>query len=316
MMNQSDLSNIVLRAVLTELAKVGEYFVPVTSSNRHVHLSQADVERLFGPGYQLTKMRNLLQPGQYACNETVMLETPKGKTTLRVVGPTRKETQIELSYTDCYKLGLDPVLRMSGETSGTPGGVLVSQDRRITLPEGIQVAKRHLHLSPEESAAYGLRDGDAVTLLVEGPRAAKLDNLVVRTGHGHSLEAHIDKDEANACGVRDGQLCRILLGKAAARAAVPEQSQAPAPMPVLHTYVPPAPPSPAQGAPATGGPSQPIEQKRLNLTGDPHCFLCEEDVLAAYAKGYRQIECPKGAILTPLARDLASSKGITLILRT
>ena len=99
-MNEKELQGIVLRIVLTELAKTGERFVPVSSSNRHIHLSQADVERLFGAGYQLTNMRDLAQPGQFACNESVTMEGPKGKLTLRVVGPARKETQIELSTTD------------------------------------------------------------------------------------------------------------------------------------------------------------------------------------------------------------------------
>ena len=244
-MNQKELEGVVLRLVLTEVGRRGERFVPVTSSNRHVHLSQPDVERLFGAGYRLTRMRDLAQPGQYACNETVTMECPKGSTTLRVVGPARKETQIELSYTDCFKLGVKPVLRMSGDTAGTPGCVLRNGDRQVVIDRGVIVAARHLHMAPAEAAAYGLKDGDVVALAVEGPRATTLDNLVVRSGEAHSLEAHIDKDEANACALEDGQLCRIVLrGEAKPVDVAPKPAAAPN-QPMAQTYVPTAA-SPAQ----------------------------------------------------------------------
>ncbi len=316
-MNENELNGIVLRIVLTELAKTGERFVPVSSSNRHVHLSHADVERLFGPGYQLTRMRDLVQPGQYACNESVTMECEKGKVSLRVVGPARKETQIELGLSDCYKLGVKPVLRMSGETAGTPGCTLCNGDRRITIDHGVIVAARHLHMSPYEAAGFGLKDGDVVALQVEGERAAVLNNLVVRSGVAHSLEAHIDKDEANACGLLDGQLCRILcsphLGKPVAAS---ESTQAASPM--IQTYVPKAAQAPAaQPAPVitTYVPKmQPeIKTTMLDLSQEPRCFISEEEVLSAARAGHKLIRHGKDAIITPLARDAASLKGIELI---
>ncbi len=315
-MNETELSGIVLRIVLTELAKAGERFVPVSSSNRHVHLSQADVERLFGPGYQLTKMRDLVQPGQYACNESVTMECAKGSISLRVVGPARKETQIELGISDCFKLGVKPVLRMSGETAGTPGCVLSNGSRRITIDRGVIVAARHLHMSPLEAAGYGLKDGDVVALQVEGERAAVLENLVVRSGEAHSLEAHIDKDEANACGLADGALCRILC---APRNVTPKQSPlAPqAANPMIQTYIPKASPPAAQPAPAihTYVPTKPTEIKTtmLDLSLEPRRFISEEDVLTAARAGHKLIRHGKDAIITPLARDAASAKGIELI---
>ena len=209
-MNEKELRAAVERVILSELAKIGEPYVPVTSSNRHCHLCQADVERLFGAGYRLTKLRDLVQPGQFACNERVTIETEKGKTTLRVVGPARDRTQVELSLTDAIKLGLRPPIRMSGELEGSPGGVLSSGNARITLSSGVIVAARHLHMSPEEAQAFDLRDGDVVSLRVEGPRPATLDGFIVRSGAAHRLEAHIDTDEANACALRDGQLCRVI----------------------------------------------------------------------------------------------------------
>ena len=325
-MNQNELAGVVLRIVLTEVARRGERFVPVNSSGRHVHLSQADVERLFGAGYRLTKLRDLMQPGQYACNETVTLTCEKGSTSLRVVGPARKETQIELSYTDCAKLGVKPVLRMSGDTAGTPGCTLSNGERRVTLDHGVIVAARHLHMSPTEAAAYGLKDGDTVALVVEGERAATLDNLVVRSGEAHSLEAHIDKDEANACGVADGQLCRIVLrgepkaatGATAATAATTAAPPAKPAQAALQTFTPtPAPADPtAQAAKLqTYIPQKTPEIKTamLDLSGEPRCYVSEEDVLNADRLKYKLIRHAADAIITPLARDAAAAKGIALI---
>ena len=314
-MNQKELAGVVLRSVLTEVARLGERFVPVNSSGRHVHLSQPDVERLFGAGYQLTKLRDLLQPGQFACNETITMECEKGKTTLRVVGPARKETQIELSYTDCAKLGVKPMLRMSGDTAGTPGCTLSNGDRRVTLDHGVIVAARHLHMSPAEAAAYGLEDGDVVALVVEGERAATLDNLVVRSGEAHSLEAHIDKDEANACGVEDGQLCRIVL-RGENRVAKPVLKAVPPPgQPALQTYTPVPINSPQAVELKTYVPQKTPEIKTtmLDLSSEPHCFISEDDVLAADRQKYKLIRHAADAIITPLARDAAAAKGIALI---
>jgi len=326
-MNEKELQGMVLRIVLTELAKTGERFVPVSSSNRHVHLCQADVERLFGAGYQLTKMRDLAQPGQYACNESVTMECEKGKQTLRVVGPARKETQIELSYTDCFKLGVTPMLRMSGETAGTPGCTLSNGDRRVTIDHGVIVAARHLHMSPAEAAGFGLRDGDVVSLVVEGPRATVLNNVAVRSGDAHSLEAHIDKDEANACGVADGQLCRIRYGATEAAQSPAAASPAPAPRPAviqpaaasapeLSTYTPgkPAQPVPTPELTTYAPVKSPdITTTMLDLSTEPRRLIAEADVTAAAQAGHKLIRYGKDAILTPLARDAAAAKGIELI---
>lgn len=315
-MNETELKGVVLRVVLTELAKTGERFVPVTSSNRHVHLSQADVERLFGPGHRLTRMRDLNQPGQYACNESVTMECEKGKIPLRVVGPARKETQIELSYTDCYKLGVKPVLRMSGETAGTPGCVLSNGDRRITIDHGVIVAARHLHMSPYEAAGFGLKDGDVVELQTEGGRASILQNIVVRSGEAHSLEVHIDKDEANACGIMDGQLCRII---SAAHAGQPVMMIPPVQaVPEVKTWVPTAQKGnavPAVQAVQTyvPGKAPEIKTSMLDLSAEPRRFISEDEILHAVRAGHKIIRHAKDAIITPLARDAASAKGIELI---
>ena len=311
-MNEKELRAHVERVILSELAKIGEPYVPVMSSNRHCHLSQADVEKLFGPGYQLTKMRDLVQPGQYACNERVTIETPKGKMTLRVVGPARKETQVELSITDSVKLGLKPPIRMSGELEGSPGCTLANGDKRITLSKGVIVAARHLHMSPDDAQAFGLKDGDVVSLKVEGPRPALLENVLVRSGEAHLMEAHIDTDEANACALTDGQLCRVIR-KDGAQGSCPNDARLAAALGSMLTGSAPAAPA-AQPALKTAVPQPaPKRDTMLDLSGEVRCLITEEDVRAAALNGCKIIRYAADAILTPLARDTAAEKGIQLV---
>lgn len=308
-MNEKELRAHVERVILSELAKIGEPYVPVMSSNRHCHLSQADVERLFGPGYRLTKMRDLVQPGQFACNERVTIETPKGKMTLRVVGPARKETQVELSFTDAIKLGLRPPIRMSGELEGSPGCMLANGDQRVEIPRGVIVAARHLHMSPDDAQAFGLKDGDVVSLRVEGPRPATLDNVLVRSGEAHRMEAHIDTDEANACALTDGQLCRVIRKEGDCACAPANAGFAQALGSMLTGQSPAAP---VMKAPAAS-PEAPRRDTMLDVSGDAHRLITEDDVHRAYLNGYKIIRHAPDAILTPLARDTASEKGIELV---
>ena len=268
--------------------------MPVMSSNRHVHLCQADVEKLFGAGYHLTKMRDLVQPGQFACNERVTIETEKGKMALRVVGPARKETQIELSFTDAVKLGLKPPIRMSGDLESSPGCTLTNGDRRVTIPRGVIVAARHLHLAPDEAEAFGVKDGDVVSLVVEGPRPGTLDGIIVRSGKGHLMEAHIDKDEANACALSDGQLCRVIRKEDGPAVSNRGDICASAPPP---SALPPAP----------------KRQTMLDVSAESRRLITEDDVRTAAREGYKIIRYAPDAILTPLARDAASERGVELV---
>ena len=284
-MSDQELRGRIQRMVLTEMARLGHAYAPVMSSNRHCHLSREDVDRLFGTGYQLTKLRDLVQPGQFACNEKVTLETPKGTVSLRVVGPIRKEPQVELSLTDCAKLGLKPPVRMSGRLEGSPGCVLKQGDRSIQIPRGVIIAARHIHMSAEEAAAYGVKNGDIVSLRVEGIRAVTLENVIVRSGEGHVLEVHIDKDEANACGLEDGTLSRVIV---------------PGRIPGSETLA------------AAQRPAEPTKPTMLDLTGEKARLIMEEDVIRASKNGYRIIRYGKDAILTPLARDAAREKQIEL----
>lgn len=188
-------------------------FAPVGVSNRHVHLRQATVEVLFGPGYKMTPHRDLRQPGQWASKETVTVVGPGGRSIagLRMVGPCRDYDQVELAVTDCVTLGIPvPPLRQSGDLEGT-GSVVVTGPRGCaTLPRGVILAGRHLHIHPEEAAPLGLRDRDVIRVRVRGPRGATLENVIARVGEGHRLELHLDTDEANAVGVKTNDLVEIL----------------------------------------------------------------------------------------------------------
>lgn len=209
-MDEAVVRRIVEISLIRQMAQTGEYYVPVAVSNRHVHLSAADIEALFGKGYALKKLRDLNQPGQYACEEAVTLKGPKGGIEkIRVLGPARTETQVEILQSDSFKLGIAPVVRMSGDLAGTPGGTLIGPAGSVTLAQGVIVAARHLHLSTEEAGWFGLKTGDAVSIKKGGERPLVFCNVVVRAGDGHSLEAHIDFDEANAAGMQCGEVLEL-----------------------------------------------------------------------------------------------------------
>lgn len=191
--------------------KTGRIFVPVASSARHIHLCREDVERLFGAGYPLQVFRMLSQPGQFACKEQLTVAGPKGELhKVRVLGPERKATQVEIALTDSFALGIQPPVRMSGKTAGTPGCKLIGPAGTVELAEGVIVAARHLHLSAAQAALFGLENGQVVRLRSEGERATVLENVVVRAGDGHDMEVHIDTDEANAIAMRGGTMMEIL----------------------------------------------------------------------------------------------------------
>jgi putative phosphotransacetylase len=200
-----------LRAIFRE---TGKRFVPVAVSNRHAHLCRRDIDALFGDGYELTRMRDLSQPGQYAAHETLSLIGPKGRIDgIRVLGPARKATQVEISVTDSFKLGIEPTVRMSGDTAGSPGGRLETASGGVVLNEGVIVAARHLHLSTAQAEEMKLSDGQIVSLQSGGERRLVLESVVVRTGCGYEMEAHIDTDEANAALLKNGDLLEAKIQK-------------------------------------------------------------------------------------------------------
>ncbi len=187
------------------------YKVPVGISNKHLHLSAADLEVLFGAGHELTPTKDLKQPGQFACEEKVDLVGPKSTIKgLRVLGPVRKETQVELSMTDARGLGISAPIRESGKLDGTPGVKLVGPAGEIELEKGVIVALRHVHLSAAQAAEAGVKDKQMVSIRLEGERGLVFDNVLVRSGDGHELEIHLDTDEGNAAGVGNGAIGEII----------------------------------------------------------------------------------------------------------
>lgn len=184
--------------------------VPVGISNRHIHLSQQDLETLFGEGYELTVRNDLSQTGQYAAEETVTIEGPKSSMSkVRILGPTRKETQIEISRTDSFGLGLQPPVRDSGFLEGSPGITLIGPKGKVNLDKGVIIAQRHIHMTEEDAKNFGVKDKELVSVRVGGERGVTFDNVLVRVRNDFVLGMHIDTDEANAAMLGNGQLVEV-----------------------------------------------------------------------------------------------------------
>ncbi|MDR0841380.1 MAG: phosphate propanoyltransferase [Christensenellaceae bacterium] len=190
---------------------MNKLYAPVGISNRHIHLSKEHVAALFGVGYSLTPKHELYQKGQYAMQECVTLHGPKGHMTgVRVLGPERKQTQVELSRTDCYKLGIKGCIRQSGDLAGTPGLLVIGPAGQVELSEGAMVAARHLHLSNEEALEHGLKDGQWVSAYIPGDRATIFEQVLVRASADFKNELHLDTDEVNAANIESGQEVEII----------------------------------------------------------------------------------------------------------
>ena len=184
--------------------------VPIGISARHVHLSEQDLEVLFGKGAKLTPYKPLSQPGQFASVECVDIITSRGMLRgVRILGPVRKETQVEISKTDCYTLGLDAPVRASGDIEGTPGAILRGPEGILQIPKGVIIPDRHIHMTPEDAAQYGVKNGDRVHVLVEGERGGILDRVLIRVSETSRLDFHVDTDDANAFDLHQGQWVRI-----------------------------------------------------------------------------------------------------------
>ena len=176
--------------------------VPIEISARHIHLCQKDLEVLFGKGYQLKKLRKLSQADDFAARETLDIKIgSKVIKKLRIVGPVRKKTQIELSITDAFSLGIIPPLRLSGDIKGTPGAILIKSKKKLKIKKGVIIAKRHLHCSPQQAKRLKFRNGMSVSVKVNGKRALTFHNVKVRVGENYKLAVHLDTDEGNAAGI-------------------------------------------------------------------------------------------------------------------
>ena len=188
--------------------------IMVETSARHIHLTQADLDTLFGPNYQLTPKKDLSQPGQFACVEKVEVVGPKSSLKMSILGPVRPETQIEVAKTDARVLGIDAPIRMSADLEGTPGCKVIGPKGEITLDKGVIVAKRHAHFTPEQAKEYGVEDGEAIGIkLCENGRSLVFGDVIARVSKTAGLAVHIDTDEANAAGLNGTVGIRPMLRK-------------------------------------------------------------------------------------------------------
>lgn len=179
-------------------------------SARHAHLCREHMDILFGPQSELHVKKPIGQPGQFASEEQITMVTQKASMKLRIIGPLRPETQIELSMTDARSVGLKPPIRNSGDIKGSSGAKLIGPAGELELAEGIIIAARHVHLYPETAAKYDLKDGDIVDIKTEGERGLTFHNVLVRAGVKHADEVHIDTDEANACELDSGTMVYVV----------------------------------------------------------------------------------------------------------
>ncbi len=188
------------------------YQVEVGLSNKHLHLSAADLEVLFGKGHELTPTKALKQPGQFASEEKVDIVGPKGTLKgIRVLGPVRPETQVELAMTDARSIGISAPVKESGKLDGTPGVKLVGPAGEVEIAKGVIIALRHVHLSPDQAKEAGVADKQLVSIRFAGERGLVFDNVLVRSGEGHEREIHLDTDEGNAAGLSNNDLGEIII---------------------------------------------------------------------------------------------------------
>ncbi len=202
--DRSAVEQIVREIVIAHLGGPnGKPNLVVSVSARHVHLTDADVETLYGPGHKLTVAKDLYQDGYFAAEETVMLVGPRKRMlpSVRVLGPTRPASQVELAFTDCISLGLDAPVRESGKLDGTPGCVLVGPKGVVELQKGVIRAQRHVHMGPADAKHYGVKDRDRMSLQVRSSCSTVFEDLLVRVGEKIKLEVHVDTDEGNACDI-------------------------------------------------------------------------------------------------------------------
>ena len=186
--------------------------IPVGISNRHIHLNKEDLETLFGKGYELTPIKELSQPGQYACKETLTLVGPSMRSieNVRVLGPLRKSSQVEISVTDSFVLKVKPPVRESGKTQGSAPVTIIGPKGIVVLKEGCIIANRHIHMSPADAAHFGVKDGDYIDVdAFSGTKRTRWFDVQIRVNDAFRLEMHVDTDDANAVGFKNGSTVTV-----------------------------------------------------------------------------------------------------------
>ncbi len=185
--------------------------IPIALSNRHLHISREHLDILFGKGYELTKLKDLKQPGQYAAEEKIDLEGPKGIIKgVRILGPVRKTTQIEISFADSFVIGVTPPIRDSGDLKGSASARITGPVGSVEIDEGIIAAARHIHMTPEDAAQWGLKDKDTVNVRTGGQRSLIFENVLVRVSPDYKLEMHVDMEEGNSAGVKNNDEVEVV----------------------------------------------------------------------------------------------------------
>ncbi|MDR1929470.1 MAG: phosphate propanoyltransferase [Treponema sp.] len=293
-MDERELTQLIRNVILAALAKRGLFYVPAAVSARHVHLSRGDFEALFGKGGAMTRYRDLSQPGQFASGQTVEVIGPKGSfKKVRVLGPERGQTQVEISISDSFSLGIKPEIRMSGNIAGTPGCTLAGPAGRVDIAQGVMVAARHIHMSAEQAASYGVKDGDEISLKVPGPRAGIIGGVTVRSGKGHDLEVHLDTDEANGNGLLCGTILEMVPPGEASLRLSPSAGVSSGAAALSDAF------------PSTAAPSLQPPSSALDL-------VTEREINNAVQRGEKTVSVTARGFITPAAADRAKVRGITI----
>ena len=206
----------IVKKILSEMdggASTGALEIPVGISNRHIHLSREHLDILFGKGYELTPIKDLSQPGQYACKELLTIVGPSMRSieNVRVLGPLRKQSQVEISMTDSFVLKVKPPVRESGSLAGSAPVTIIGPKGVVTLTEGCIIANRHIHMSPADGARFGVKDGDYINVDVSsGTKHTLWYDVQVRVSDKFALEMHVDTDDANAVGIKNGSVVTMV----------------------------------------------------------------------------------------------------------
>ena len=212
-MNTNDIAAIVKKVIAEMDSGNADAGIPVGISNRHIHLSTQDLETLFGKGYELTPIKDLSQPGQYACKETLTLIGPSMRPieNVRVLGPVRKASQVEISLTDSFVLKVKPPVRESGDIAGSAPVTIVGPKGIVELKEGCIIANRHIHMHTSDAVKYGVKDGDYIDVdALQGTRKTRWYSVQVRVRDDFALEMHVDTDDANAVGYKNGYTVTVV----------------------------------------------------------------------------------------------------------